>query len=408
VRRWTALDAAAPPPGPLASFFAFDPSFAGGVRVAEGDVTGDGVPDVIAGAGPGGAPVVRVFDGATGALVWSFNAFEAAFAGGVYVAAGDVNGDGYADVIAGSGAGRSGAIKVWSGRDFSLLADRAVWAPGFLGGVRVAAGDLNGDGLAELIAGSGPGAATVSVLNPLTGAVLSSTTAFPGVDGVFVAAGDVDGDGFADVLVGAGEGGAPLVRVLDGRTGAEQLAFSAFAPGFTGGVRVAAGDVTGDGRAEIIVATGPGGDEVRVFDGAGTPLNSLAPYSGFTGGVFVATAVPLNRMSIDVPVMNASAAQPFLLGGWAFVDGPTDVGIDAIHVWAVPVAGGVPTFAGLATLGDARPDVAAAFGPQYAHAGYHLNVSGLPPGVYDLALFAYGTKSGTVEIVRLVRVTISP
>jgi hypothetical protein len=67
--------------------FAFDPSFGGGVYVAAGDVTGDGVADVVTGAGPGGVPHVKVFDGVTGAEVRSFFAASPAFGGGVYVAA---------------------------------------------------------------------------------------------------------------------------------------------------------------------------------------------------------------------------------------------------------------------------------------------------------------------------------
>jgi hypothetical protein len=77
----------------LISFYAFDPGFAGGVRVAAADVNGDGIVDVIVAAGPGGGPHVRVFDGA--ALLRrelvelrGFMAYDVAFAGGVFIAAG--------------------------------------------------------------------------------------------------------------------------------------------------------------------------------------------------------------------------------------------------------------------------------------------------------------------------------
>ena len=76
VRRFIALDGSVPPTGALDSFFVFDPLFSGGVRVAEGDVNGDGVSDYIAGAGPGRAPEVWIVDGATGALTAALAAFE--------------------------------------------------------------------------------------------------------------------------------------------------------------------------------------------------------------------------------------------------------------------------------------------------------------------------------------------
>jgi hypothetical protein len=410
VLRFVALDGSIPAVGPLHSFFAFDPSFTGGVRVAEGDVTGDGVPDYIVAGGPGAAPEVRLIDGALGVIRASFLAFEPEFRGGVFVAAGDVNGDGSVDLIAGSGEGRRGEIKVFSGRDASLLRDVFVFDPSFTGGVHVAAGDINGDGYADLVAGAGAGGTEVLVLNATDLSTLWTVTPYAGfLGGAWVAAGDVTGDGFADVITGAGAGGGPHVRVYDGRTGVETRNFFAYEPAFGGGVRVAVGDVTGDGRAEIITGPGPGrASEVRVFDATTAALlSNLLAYS-FTGGVFVATAVPVNRMAIDTPAGGATVHGAFSMAGWAFDEHPSTAGLDAIHVWAFPAAGGAAIFGGAATLGDARPDVAALFGAQYANAGFHLNVAGLAPGVYDLVVFGHSSVSGAFNLQRVVRITVTP
>src|SRR4029077_14254410 len=70
------------------AFNAYDPAFAGGVRVACGDVNGDGVPDLITVPGSGGGPNVRVFSGVDGKLLMNFLAFDPGFTGGLYVAAG--------------------------------------------------------------------------------------------------------------------------------------------------------------------------------------------------------------------------------------------------------------------------------------------------------------------------------
>jgi hypothetical protein len=76
----------------LFSFFAYDPGFIGGVRVAACDLNGDGVPDIVTGVGPGGGPQVRAFDGVTGqplaGTLGSFFVYSPAFAGGVDVGCG--------------------------------------------------------------------------------------------------------------------------------------------------------------------------------------------------------------------------------------------------------------------------------------------------------------------------------
>ena len=82
-------------------------------------------------------------------------------------------------------------------------------------------------------------------------------------------------------------------------------------------------------------------------------------------------------MAIDTPLDGTvvGSGQPFVVSGWAIdYDHVSNRGTDAIHVWAVPVSGGSPIFAGGSLLGDARPDVTAAFGSQFLGAGYHVVV----------------------------------
>jgi hypothetical protein len=94
----------------VANFFASDPAFPGGVTVAAGDLTGDGVAEIITGAGPGGGPHVRAFSVAGGVAteVASLYAYDPAFPGGVTVAATDLTGD----IITGVGPGGGPHVRV--------------------------------------------------------------------------------------------------------------------------------------------------------------------------------------------------------------------------------------------------------------------------------------------------------
>jgi hypothetical protein len=115
------------------------------------------------------------------------------------------------------------------------------------------------------------------------------------------------------------------------------------------------------------------------------------------------------RMSIDAPGNNQTVGQPFLVAGWATdLAAASGTGVDAVQVWAYPNPGsGTPArFVGHATLGGARPDVAAFFGPNAERSGYGLMASGLPAGVYDLAVFMHSTVLGTFTNVQVVRITV--
>jgi len=278
-------------------FNAFDNSFNGGTRVAVADVDRDGIPDIIVGAGPGGGPHIKVFSGATGDVMsgplGSFFAFDSDFRGGVFVAAGDINGDRHADVMVSADEGGGPHVKVFDGVTGGLLFNSFVYDSSFRGGVRIAAGDVNGDGLADIITSAGTGGGPhIKVFSGEDGALLQNFMAASGSfrSGAFVASGDVDGDGLADIIVGEGAGGSPLVKVFRGTNLALINSFMAFAQDFRGGVSVGAADVDGDGISDIVTGAGPGGGpHVKVFRGTDLAVlaSDFAFDPSFRGGVFV-------------------------------------------------------------------------------------------------------------------------
>lgn len=293
----------------LADFFAFDPGFTGGVRVALGDVNGDSTPDVIVGAGPGGGPNVLIIDGtklalvqptgqiAASALLANFFAFDPAFVGGVFVASGNFSSaTGAANVVVGAGAGGGPAVRVFqivSGTAAPLagpLGNFFAYDPAFAGGVTVAAGNFEGTG-DEVITGAGAGGGpNVRVFRP-NGTVAANFMAYdPSFGGgVFVAAGDLDADSKAEVIAGPGPGMSPTVRIFHGGDAALITSFLAYDPMLTGGVRPGVVMVTG--KPAIVTGPGPGsGAQVRTFNSITTALlDSFFAYNPlFLGGVFVA------------------------------------------------------------------------------------------------------------------------
>ena len=309
----------ASPGAELSAFYVFAPTFTNGVRVAVADVNGDGVPDIIAAAGPGGGPQVIVIDGselaqvqsngviAPSAVLASFFAFAPTFTGGVYVAAAVSVGD-KPEIVVGAGGGGGPQVTVIDGTKLAqlqsngtlapsaMLASFYAFAPTFTGGVRVAVGDLNQDGTLDVIAAAGPGGGPqVAVIDGTrldqrffngqiaTSAVLASFYAFSAsfTGGVFVSAGPTVGGTQVNLIFGADAGGGPQVEVVsaqlpilavNGQVTTNTLLGSFFAlpTSFTGGVRVGfSAAFSSNGQPAILTAAGPGGGpEVGVFDGS--------------------------------------------------------------------------------------------------------------------------------------------
>jgi hypothetical protein len=304
----------------------FFPGFTGAVRTALADVNGDGVPDMIGGAGPGGGPRLTVIDGSTGAKVADFFAFEESFRGGIFVAAGDVNGDGKADLVVTPDRGGGPIIAVYDGAKLAagLTGDAAqrsrffgIEDPAFRGGARPAVSDVNGDGRDDLLISAGFLGGPREAL--YDGAGLTPLGAPPKLvpdffafeaslqDGAYVALGDLNGDGKAELIFGGGPGGGPRVRVLDGakllaagpfqtldEIPLAQLAdFFAGDASSRGGVRPAVGTVNGT-KALLTVSGENDPARVRVFS-APTLFGSVPPLPDqvldIFGGVALADGV---------------------------------------------------------------------------------------------------------------------
>ncbi|RLS27641.1 MAG: hypothetical protein DWH70_00140, partial [Planctomycetota bacterium] len=201
----------------MEAFWAFDPAFTGGVFVAVQDTNGDGILDIIASAGPGGGPEVRIFNGANLNLLRSFYAYDQSFTGGVSVATIDFNNDGILDIVTGAGPGGAPHVKVYDGATNAILSQWYAYPASFTGGIFVAVGDIGNDGTFEVVTGAGPtGSPVVAVWDPFTGALLAQFMAYAEsfTGGVRVAVNDGNGDGFADIVTGAGPGGGPQVNVF--------------------------------------------------------------------------------------------------------------------------------------------------------------------------------------------------
>ena len=329
-----------------------------GFSIGAGDVNGDGFSDLIVAAPtnsnsspPNGS--VRVLSGIDGSTLYTFNGDPTTdFFGRSASGAGDVNGDGFDDVIVGIPLGNM--ARVFSGADGSVLYNFVGDSADDLFGRFVnGAGDLNGDGFDEVIVSApmddnnGAGSGSARVFSGADGSVLydfDGDSAGDGFGRPVSGVGDVNGDGVPDLIVGIqgddnNGNGSGSARVFSGADGSILYTFNGDPPinilaDLFGTGASSAGDVNDDGFDDLIVAT-PGDDNngfnsgnVRVFSGADGSI--IYNIDGNAGDIFGTSASGAG----DV---NGDGVADFIVG--ALNNGGNDGGYATLYVSEVIILG---------------------------------------------------------------------
>ncbi|MFM7205915.1 MAG: FKBP-type peptidyl-prolyl cis-trans isomerase [Planctomycetaceae bacterium] len=279
--------------------------------------------------GSASTPLVQLVEAESGQVLASTLAFEDAFRGGVRVAMANVDGRPGDEILAASGPGRVGEIRAFtidnadttpSLRELPNFRLRP-FGDSFFGGVTVAGGEINGDGWHDIAAAQSRGPEVRVFLAPSFGGPISATpyrsfTPFGGhflggssvtfADvGTFVGGRLVDatqGDGRGELAVGSGTGMAAQVAVFDlsGDAPLKVDSFAAFTPAVRSGVSVSAGRYDADQVDDVVVTSGAGGPGTEVYDGrvaaaANARLASFAAFQGLQAPRAAAFAAGVDR-----------------------------------------------------------------------------------------------------------------
>ena len=259
----------------------------GEVHLAVGDVDDDSLDEIAAGQGEGGKSWVKFFE-VNGSLISTFKAFGVANTNGeLHLTIGNFDADTSDNEIAiAQGEGGQSWVKVFKADGTFIRALKAFGGANAKGEVHLATGDLNKDGFDEIITGTGESSISMVKIFHYWGGLIRNFKAFDSIDNpggeVRLAVGNFDADPAVEIAAATGYNGGNLVRLFD-KDGTSIGEFTAFGFGVNpnGDVQITAADIDNDGVWEIICGHGEGGNsQVKVFKADGTFIRSFKAFGG--------------------------------------------------------------------------------------------------------------------------------
>lgn len=245
--------------------------------------------------------LIRIYDN-NKKFVRQFKVYDENLKFGVNALAEDFNNDGKVEIITVPQEGGGPQVMMMNLKGKLLIPGFFAYSADFRGGVNIASADVDGDGIMELVLAPASNATSLIKIYSLKKnkiRLISEFNAYPDFfkGGAFVAAGDINGDKKDEIITGAGQGGGPQVLVLNKR-GKILKNFFPFSTDYHGGVSVASGNLDKDKFDEIIVGKAQDSQAiVKVYDSDAKKV--ISEFQAYPGDVKYGVNLQANDVNRD-------------------------------------------------------------------------------------------------------------